>query len=72
VTFATNGFCLEDVYLLQEMMLERFGIESKLEPRRASTFAIRINKSKTQKLFEAMMSKIPVAPPSVEYKYPCQ
>lgn len=72
VTFATNGFCLEDVHLLQNMMSERFGVESKVEPRRTSTFAIRVNKSQTQTLFKAMMSRLPVAPPSMEYKYPCQ
>lgn len=72
VTFATNGFCLEDVHLLQTTMSDRFGIESKIEPRRTSTFAIRVNKSKTQKLFEVMMSRLPIAPPSMEYKYPCQ
>jgi hypothetical protein len=72
VTFATNGFCLEDVLLLQNMMSERFGIESKIEPRRTSTFAIRVNRSKTKIFFKTLMSRLPVAPPSMEYKYPCQ
>ena len=72
VTIATNGFCLEDVVLLREFLMDRFGIESKLEPRRKGTHSLRVNKSKTSKFFELITSRIKDIPPSMEHKIPCQ
>ena len=72
VTLATNGFLEEDVVLLARCLGNKFGIETKLEPRRNNTLAIRVNATKTTRFFEVINRVSDILPRSMFYKLPSQ
>jgi recombination protein RecA len=72
VVFCTDRYSKEEVDLLQRWLLEKFGIETVLQPcktRVGDRFRLRINRTKAARFFEVVK---PYMCPSMEYKLPEQ
>jgi len=69
IVFCTMGFSYEEHCLMQRWFSERWGIETKIEPRlkpgRETTFALRINASQSKKLLAIISRHVP---PCMQYK----
>lgn len=59
IVLCTNSFTLNEHAIIIEYFRDRFGIESKAEPRRNGQFVLRINASQRRKFFALVSPHIP-------------